>query len=293
MENQLLPDSERTGPTGGGRFSWPGLLLALPAGVLVGLVAARVAESAQFELNFTPLILFPLLVGGGIGAVVVGLIRLAQFGNRLTIVLATVLAVAVAVVGQHYLPYQAAQDATKSLETVRRAFPDLAEGRIPAPPASLLDYLRQQAAAGRPIFGDRVVRGWAAWLSWAADALLLLAAALAMVIPATRQPYCNQCGTWYRTVRAGRIDVNTAQRLAALAGLAGPQQAASARYRLASCMGGCGPTRFELTCEGSEPETPSTQSWLDAACRNRMMQVLDEMQAEDGGQEAVNGDTEC
>jgi hypothetical protein len=248
--------------------------------VLVGLVAARLAESAQLELHFTPLVLFPLLIGIGLGAIVVGLVRLGQVGHRSTIVLVTVLAVAVAVAGQHYLQYQASQQQTQWFDTVRRAFPDLPEDRIPQAPTGFFDYLQGQAAAGRPIVGNYVARGAVAWLSWVVDALLVLAAALAMVIPAIRQPYCNQCGSWYRTIRGGRIDVGTGQRVAALAGLAAPEKPLAARYRLASCMGGCSPTRLELSWEGTGGERSLDQSCLDAACRNRLMQVLDEVQAD-------------
>jgi hypothetical protein len=289
------PDNtiELTGPSGGGVFSVRGFLLGLPIAVLVGVVTARIAEIAQSELKFAPFIAFPLLLGGGLGAVVVGLIRLGQLGNRFTILLATVLAVGVAVVGEHYFPYR---EALKEAERIGPMMlgpsrpdsnaPDAIKGSVaqalkqlaqrPAAPGSFVEYLRQQAAVGRPIFGDHTAHGMAAWLTWWADALLVLAAALAMVVPALRQPYCNRCRTWYRTIRAGRIDGPTGQRLAAVAGVSDVGQPVSARYRLASCKGGCGPTRFEFSWERGDGATSWTQTWLDAARRNRTMQLLDE-----------------
>ena len=70
-----------------------------------------------------------------------------------------------------------------------------------------------------------------------------------MTIPAVRVPYCNQCRTWYRTVRNGKIDLPTAGRLAELLGVETAGAPRSARYRLSACQGGCGPTRCELSWE--------------------------------------------
>ena len=59
----------------------------------------------------------------------------------------------------------------------------------------------RQAKVGRPIGFGRVLKGWAAWASWGVDGLLVLVAALAIVIPAIRQPFCNTCRSWYSTIR--------------------------------------------------------------------------------------------
>ena len=88
-----------------------------------------------------------------------------------------------------------------------------------SPPADLADYLRQEAARGRPVMRQWKLRGGAAWLSWAIDGLLTLFAAVAMVVPATRLPYCNACRSWYRTIRGGRVPQATAQWMAAAAGI--------------------------------------------------------------------------
>jgi len=157
------------------------------------------------------------------------------------------------------------------------AFPKLTQRYEPKPPASLADYLQAQAQVGRDMnIHGYVARGWVAWLSWAVDGLLVLAAALAMVVPAVRMPYCSRCQTWYRVIRSGRIDARTAGRLVELAEVRPGGQPTSARYRLLNCHAGCGPTGFQLSWQESGGSTFSVQAWLDAECRDRVMKLLDE-----------------
>ena len=93
-------------PAEKGNFTWQGLLLAIVAAPLFGLVWAWVAEVAQFYV--APIILFPVVLGALAGLSIVGLVRFAQIGHRPTIVLAAVLAAAVAGTAQHYFGYLAA-----------------------------------------------------------------------------------------------------------------------------------------------------------------------------------------
>ena len=131
-----------------------------------------------------------------------------------------------------------------------------------APPESFADYLRRQADRGRPLTATWSLTGWQAWLSWAVDGLLVAAAALAMVIPATRLPYCNGCGTWYRTIRAGRTPQAAAERLADVAAATLDAPAKWVRYRLSCCQGGCGPTRLELFWETADRSDPASLDGL-------------------------------
>jgi len=267
-----------SGPAGGGRFGWGKLALWVPACLLLGALVSRASVVA--EAYGRPFLLFPLLVGVGLGAMTVGMMRLLQVGNRPTILLGTVSAAAVTVAGQHYFGYLAAWEAyhqqAAKVEMARQAFPDAVKGRISSPPANVFEFLREDAAAGRPLPGGYVARGWGAWASWAVDGLLVLATTLAMVIPAGRQPYCNRCRSWYRVNRSGRIDVPTAGRLAQIAEVAPAEQPTAARYRLLNCNGGCGPTGFELSWDKSPSGTSSVRLWLDPERRNQMVQVLDE-----------------
>lgn len=245
--------------------------------MLVGWVAV-VAQT-----YFAPLVIFPLLVGIGLGAMMVGLMRFGQVGNRPTIVLGAVAAALVTVASQHYFAYLRVYDRPRhQIKTRRATEQQLSESTkwwIP----SFAEFMRGQAARGRPLPLGYVAEGWAAWTTWAVEGLLVLAAAQAMVIPAMRQPYCNRCRSWYRVIRSGRIDVSTARRLAELAEVAAAERPLAARYRLLSCNGGCGLTCFDLSWDESPGGTSSGRAWLDTDCRNRVSQVLDEVRADDCG----------
>ena len=260
-------------PAEPGRFSGKGLLVALLVAPLIGLAWAWTGQVIQGY--FAPIILCPLLLGISVGAVVVGLVRIAQIGNRPTIVLATVLAVAVTTAGEHYCAYLSAYYWPRpSVETNLAAEQDLsAVMRQMAP--SFGQYMQAQATRGRPLLFDFVARGRVAWLTWAMDGLLILAAALAVTIPATYVPYCNRCGSWYRTIRSGRIDAVTARRLAALVGAEEINHPRSQRYRLSACLGGCGPTRLELSWEEADGAVDLARLWLDPAVRNQVAAILD------------------
>ena len=258
------------------RFTWPGLWLAVLAAPVVGLVWARIGQVVQSY--FAPAVLFPILVGVFTGLTVVGLVRLARLGHRPTILLAAVLAAAMAAAGQHGFSYLSryywqsstvaagpatGQDLTAlSRELAREMAPGF--GR----------YLRAQAERGRPLPLGYRARGWAAWLSWAIDALLVVAGAVAVTIPAVRVPYCNRCRTWYRTVRNGKIDLGTAGRLAGLLDVEPPQRPRSTRYRLSACQGGCGPSRCELSWEHGGG-VDLVRTWLDVQKRNEVAAILD------------------
>ena len=161
--------------------------------MLLGALAAWVAVDAQ--LYFAPLFIFPLLVGIGLGAVLVLLMRVGQVGHRPTILLGTVLAALAAMVGQHYFGYLAAQSAIGSnstcIEKAKEALPELAARLPPPPPENFCEFMRQQAGQGRSIFNLFEARDGGAWALWAVEGLLTLAAALGVVIPAMRLPFCS------------------------------------------------------------------------------------------------------
>lgn len=239
------------------------------------------ADVAQTDLGFAPFVLFPLLIGVGLGAILVGAMRLGQVGHRPTIVLGVVLAAGLAVLGQHYLGYRSelvrVERQRQTFRQARLQYPELLRGYEPKPPASLLAYLQSQARRGRDLkIGGYVACGWAAWTWWGIDALLVVAAALGIVVPAMRQPYCSRCQSWYRVVRSGRIRADTARKLAEAAEVAVDEHPTSARYRLLSCQGGCGPTAFSLTWQQADGSTRPVQAWIDAERCRRMGRVLEE-----------------
>jgi len=302
MASQPAPNPDRTEPPLGGRFSWAALALWLPACALLGVAAAWVADIASSDLGFTPLVIFPLLVGLGVGGMLIAVMRLGQVAHWPTIVAGALLAVMVTAVGQHYFAFQSArrraeqqvrqveQQYARELHTAEGAFDDVLTERMPKPPPTFSEYL----SWGRRMWDDFVVFDWVAWLTWGIDGLLVLGAALAVVIPAAMLPYCNCCRKWYRTVRSARIELSTAGHLAEVAGLDAVEQPRSARYRLSSCPGGCSPTRFELSWEATDGKTYLARTWLDTQQRNQVTEVLDESTAADeepdgGGRTADGG----
>ncbi len=274
-----IPDSSAA--VGSGRFLWRRLLLCLTVSPALGAGTAWMAVVAQEK--FAPLIIFPLLVGVGLGAMLVGLIRLCHAAHRPSVLLATVLAVTLAVVGQHYLAYRAHRQQSEReaarIRRIRAEYPQLAPRRQPTLPPGFLAFLNAQAQGGRDMqVGGLVARGWVAWVSWAVDALLVLLAALAMVVPALWLPFCNRCKSWYRVTRSARLDGEAAQRLATLVPVRrNGESLVSVRCRLLDCSQRCGPTSCESAWRTSKGDTVSMQAWLDDEGRQRVTRVFDEV----------------
>lgn len=111
-------------------------------------------------------------------------------------------------------------------------------------------------------------------------ALLATAAAVTVAIPAVCVPYCDRCGSWFRTVRGEKIDAATFRRLSDLLGLKCPEGVRSPRYRLSACRDECGPTLCELTWEGSGLGGSLVRAWLDAEQRRQVETIVDESDSE-------------
>jgi len=264
-------------PPAAPRFHWDRCSFWVPAclvyGGLVGWVAVLV------EPFWAPVLLFSLLVGVVLGASLVGMSRVCQVGNRFTVLLGTVLAALAAVFGQHYVSYRLARrEAVEDAQTyrlARSAFQDKVLGEMPVPPADFLEFLCWRAARGFALFGFKA-RGAVVWMIWTMDGSLVLGAALAVVVPALKKPYCDRCRSWFVTTRRGPVDAETARKLAAAIETELPDEIASAGYRLSACNGGCGPTRFELRLEKPGGESSSAKAWLDVERRNQVVRALDE-----------------
>jgi hypothetical protein len=265
-------------------FSWWQLVLGLPAGLIHGLLIAWLAASLQ--TRFAPWLLFPILMGLLLGATFVGLLRLTEVGHRWTILLVLLFTITTTIVGQHYLGYrrfnQVAREEAKLYQKAQQIAPKLLQGRPIGPAHSFAEFLRWEAARGRTI-GRYTAQDTLAWLSWGLDGLLLSAAALALVVPALRQPYCGRCRSWFHNTRAGQIDLHTAQQLAALLEVPVPDGLRAARYRLIACTGGCGPTGLELRWDAPSGPTRPMRFWLDVEPRNQVMAVLDGTAREEAG----------
>jgi len=281
--------AEPAGPSGGGSFSRARLALYLPAAAVAGVFVAWVAEVARGY--FAPVVLFPLLVGLGLGALLIAAMRCGHVAHRTTIVLGGLLAVAIAAVGQHYLLYRAAVERlqvridarAEQYRLLEAQYPEMPEPSPPPPIPGFAEYLDQQAAQEVRLPLGFVVRGRGVWLLWIVDGLCILLGAAAVLVPAMRMPYCDLCQRWYRTVRGGRISAATGVRLAEIGGLPPPADARACRYRISACQMGCGPSRLELSWEAADGETYLLRTWLDAATRRQLADALDQAVAEGEG----------
>jgi hypothetical protein len=257
-------------PGGRAAFSGTKALVFLPGAIVFGGLVGGAAAVAQSW--FAPLIFFPLLVGVGLGAVLVFLLRFTQTAHRPTLLLGILLAVTTAALGQHYASYRAWMqriEAHPQAAVARAAFADQLPGSFPA-------FLRWEAQRGRPLVAKVTARGPWAWVSWGVDGLLVLAGALAIVLPALAMPYCYQCESWYRTTRSGRLRQPTAQRLAAMFHLSLPERLRRIRYRLLSCEGGCQPMGLEFLWRRRRADGRVTVVWLTDHGRDAVQRVLDE-----------------
>jgi hypothetical protein len=261
------------------RFVATQTLIWCLASPLLGVAAARVAVWAQRVR--APVLIFPLLVGCGVGLALAALMRLAQIGHRPTLVFGAVLAALLAAAGQHYFSYRDYVDARATFlaQKPENAMLEALGEKIPVATPGFAGYMCGQARVGRPLFdikGETVaLRGATAWASWGIDGLITLASAVAIVYVFARSPYCNACRSWYRTVRSGRLGSDIAPRLADAADMPIEQPVAAAHYRLTHCASGCGSARLELTWETSEGRVQRGEAWLDSAAREGVMKVLD------------------
>jgi len=268
-------------PDRGGCATWWAWCIWLPGCVGFGVLLAW--ASLEVGDYFSPLVIFPLVVGFLLGAALVALMRIFQMGHRPAAWLAVGLSAAAVVLGQHYFSYREAlaraDHVSSEFLRAQHVFGAAVQGSLPPRPAGLVDYLRRQAAQGRPlttVFGTYQAKGYLAWLCWAVDGLLVLLAAAVMVGLALRRPFCRRCRSWYSTRGAGRLDEATVRRLAEELSLPLDGSAEKGRYRLICCDRGCGPSGFSLSC--GEPPRPVGPEivWLDDREQNHVMEILKE-----------------
>ena len=287
MSTLREPMADLSGPSGGGPFSWRGLAIWLLGVLILGALAARAAVGAQFY--FAPLVIFPFLAGVVLGGLLIGLMRAGQIGHRPTIIFGAVLAVLIAVAGSHWFCYLSACETglkqPQLVDKARQVFPELLAQRLPAPSASFMEYMRQQADRGRPILLDYTARGWMAWLSWVIDGLLVLAGTSAVLIPTMFLPFCSRCQTWYRAIRSAHIPASAIKQIGRIAGVDPVEHLKSGRCRLICCHSGCGPTGCELYWEDTTGDTFFARVWLDSTQRNLVMQVLDQVMTDEENEE--------
>jgi hypothetical protein len=262
-----------------GRFTGRGLAIGLLGGIAVGVLWAWWAEVAQRYL--APIFLFPLLIGAGVGVTVVGLARITQIGHRPSILLSALIAAILAALAQHYVTYLGVyywhHSAMPGEQATGQDLSAIVNAHLIT---TFADYLQAQVRRGRPLAFGYVAQGWTVWLTWGVDSLLTVTSAVAATLLAIRTPYCNQCRSWYRVTRNGKIDLATAKRLAARVDATLPEHTRSQRYRMSNCHNGCSPTCCELSWEEATGQVALMQFWLDAAGRSEISAILDGIASE-------------
>ena len=248
----------------------------LPLCLVHGTAIAWLAYGVQ--KHFAPLGLFPILVGLVLGATLAGLMRLVQVANTRTILVGAVLASTATIVGQHYFSYQeqweTAVRQAAQFRMAAEAHPDLVQGSPPKPASGLVEYLRWQALRGRPIVGDTVARGGMAWASWALDACLVIVTAFFVIVPASMQPYCNQCRTWFSTVRRGHLAAASAKEVGVALGMEASEGLQEGTYRIVHCQGGCGVAGFEISWELADGGGNAKQVWVSPEVRLQLEKMI-------------------
>jgi hypothetical protein len=280
-ESQNNAECER--PSGGGAWNWASAAIWMPGCLLLGVLAAWLAVDVQ--RYFAPLLIFPLLVGIGVGVPLVLFMRIGQVGNRPTILLGTLIAVVAAVVGQHYFLYliekQRDVPVDAAIEKAKQALPEFAAQIPQRPPDSFLEFMKQKAKRGRSVYQFEAREGYA-WGLWAVEGFLTLAAAVGVILPAMRLPFCSRCRSWYRRTRAARFPAEAIKRIAETLDVDITDRIKSGRCRLLACSSGCGPTSCELIWEDLNGNTFYAQLWLGPTTRNEVVKIFDETLCERG-----------
>jgi hypothetical protein len=141
------------------------LLWFAPA-LVVGLAVARV--SVWVQPHFAPMILYPLLIGAALGAILCGLAQLAKLGVARLAIAGTIVVALLAAVAEHgffYLDFVARESIERSRRMLEAGVPDEGLSSV-----SFAEYMRWQGSLDR-----RQI------LLWIGNAALMAAAAGGMV----------------------------------------------------------------------------------------------------------------
>lgn len=280
------PSGQSQAPRAPASFELRSFLFWLPACLVNAIALAWLAVLA--ERHFAPWLLFPLGCGVLVGLGCVVAMVVCGAGHRPSLWAGTTLAALVFVGGQHHFHYRVRQQLDVArhsknsalMARAEQAFPQLAD-RAPPPPSNLLEYLKRRAREGRPLVGGWVAQGSWAWLSWACDALLVMVGSWAALRLAIGRPFCNDCQSWYRTTRAGKLSTEQLRALAQTARVTLPDPSGPGHYRLLTCRSGCGNWLLELAWHGERGVPVAARpgrvsAWIEAARRPVLTEQLDQ-----------------
>ena len=223
--------------------------------------------------------MFPLLMGLTTGAAVLFFTRLLHVGHRRTLLFGSILAGCATVGIFHLVSFQLTQRTLRELWVTKRAEMQQAqllspESMPPAPPASLWQFLTDEARRGRSLPAGLRVSGGTAWALWAFEGLLVLTGVVGLVSFAAQGTYCNACHRWYRPIRTGQARGGLAKKMSQRYNLPQPDVI---QYHISSCPGGCSPICCECEYMEASGKTPVVNIiWLTATGRNDLFQLLDD-----------------
>lgn len=246
------------------------LAIWLCISVLLGTLMAWAALIAR--AYFAPWLFFPLMVGLVLGGLLVLGMRAAEVGHHPTLCFGAVLAAALTIAGEHYFTFVRARQLALRDPHKLAKLQLVAPERVP--PATFAEFLRWSAGRGVSVSGQPLRAGWA-WLYWALDGLLVLLPTVLLVAVTGRLPYCSRCRRWYRTIRSGRIESQTAARVATLLGIDWQREVGKAGCRLLACPAGCGPLGVVLCWSDRAGHDSSGIRWLDPARHRQLLAILD------------------
>ena len=176
--------------------------------------------AAQASAKWAPLVIFPILLGVAIGAMLVVLMRMCQVHSGWVVYPIAIVAVALVVLSQHWFVYQEAMQAMREEVQTRqealRQFPEQFRGEIPTLPANFFEYLQSEADRPREIavwYQEMTLQGTRTWLFWGLNMAIILLIAMIILYQGRVRPWCSTCRTWYQVTRRGRLDRETTDRL--------------------------------------------------------------------------------
>jgi uncharacterized membrane protein (UPF0136 family) len=234
---------------------WTALVLPLAGGVAVASMQVQ-------QRGFAPAGVLSILIGLLLGGLLAWAARLTGMGHRPSGLIAALAVALLTVAGQHAIAYRAYREdsvtfaqSNPQLELVRATNPDFG-------PAGCREFFLAAARGGQ---------GW----FWLLDAALIIATTLLVLDFQFRQPYCDRCRSWYRTIRRGPLTPARAAALAAETDIDLPAGPLTFGYRLLACRSGCGPAAFGLSWRSGGAPRGRSRRWLNPRERHAVLALLE------------------
>jgi hypothetical protein len=189
-------------PEGG--YSLPGLVLTFGLPVLTGIALGFAVSFVRQK--FYLMLIFPLLIGLGVGVAGILAVKKGKVRNPFLAGLAGFLGGCVAMVGMHYFDYQ------RCLDQFEEKFPGFRAQA--AQHFSFPKFVDLRAQNGVQL--DRGRGGnrgglnlgyYGSYVYWAVEILIVAGLAGFMMRASASEPFCPSCRTWKKTRPLGRLNI--------------------------------------------------------------------------------------